>query len=76
MWNDEELPEAVRRVGELDDCAHCGRAADQHRPVGPITVRISEPDEGETFAVQFCEWRCFAQWAAVQAGGTFVFERS
>jgi hypothetical protein len=56
------------------DCTHCGQAADQHRPVGPITVKISEPDEGETFVCQFCNWRCLGHWAAVQAGGSFIVD--
>ena len=49
-------------------CLHCGRPANQHHPVGPILVTISDPDNDDR-SHEFCEWRCFARWVADQAGG-------
>jgi hypothetical protein len=54
-------------------CFHCRRLADQHYPVGPITVTISTPDEDEA-PKEFCNWKCFGAWAAAAAGGKFVME--
>jgi hypothetical protein len=58
-------------------CLYCGRAANHHYPVGPITITICEPDdsgngETDTHEHEFCRWECLAEWAAVQAGGDFV----
>jgi hypothetical protein len=61
----------MRRFENPDGrCLRCQQPADQHHPVGPIVVTISAPDDGgESRAHEFCEWRCFAYWAAEQAGG-------
>jgi hypothetical protein len=50
-------------------CLYCGNPADQCHPVGPISVKITAPDADEIH--EFCNWECFAQWAAEEAGGTF-----
>ena len=71
-----EIEEHMRRYMKPDGfCLECGKPANQHHPVGPITVTISTPDEDEP-PHEFCEWRCFAKWAAEQAGSTFVSEQS
>ena len=54
-------------------CWHCLSPANQHHPVGPITVTISEPDGGETH--EYCNWECLGQWTAEQAGGVLVIDR-
>jgi hypothetical protein len=55
------------------DCLYCQRPADQHRPVGPLIVKIAEPDNGDEFSThEFCNWKCLAHWMANQAGGEFV----
>ena len=63
----------LRRLFKPDGfCAHCECPADQHDPVGPIKVAISEPDNcGEFQTLEFCNWECLGHWAAEQAGGSF-----
>jgi hypothetical protein len=56
-------------------CFHCHRPVNQHHPVGPITVTVSAPDSDD-LTHEFCEWRCFAKWAASCAGGVFVIDRN
>jgi hypothetical protein len=69
---DDAAEEHLQRFHEPDGCCiHCGRPADRHRPVGPIRIVISTPDD-EIRAHEFCEWRCAAAWLAQQAGGDFV----
>lgn len=54
-------------------CLCCRHPANRHHPVGPITVTVSEPDDGDQiWTHEFCEWRCVAHWFARQAGGDFV----
>ena len=66
---DLRLERRLRRIAKPDgNCAHCERAADRHHPVGPLVVRLSEPDEPEGVIYEFCCWECLAHWAAVQAG--------
>src|SRR5262249_60270983 len=36
-------------------CFHCGQAANQHHPVGPITITVSDPD-GDESTHEFCNW--------------------
>lgn len=48
-------------------CLHCGQPANQHHPVGPITITISAPDSDD-LSHEFCNWKCLAAWACVQAG--------
>jgi hypothetical protein len=55
-------------------CLLCRQPANQHHPVGPITVTISDPS-GENVH-EFCNWECYAQWTAVQAGGVFVIDQN
>jgi len=66
---DLRLERRLRRIRKPDgNCAHCERSADRFHPVGPIVVRIWEPDtEGEPFTYEFCCWECLGHWAAVQA---------
>jgi hypothetical protein len=65
------IEEHMHRFHKPDGyCLYCRRPANQHHPVGPITV----PDGEETH--EFCNWECFGQWAAVQAGGVFVIDRN
>jgi hypothetical protein len=72
----EGLREHMRRYCKLDGmCLHCGQPANQHHPVGPITVTISTPDEDEA-PHEFCNWECLGHWAAAAAGGTLVIERN
>jgi hypothetical protein len=52
----------------------CGRPANQHHPVGPITVTIADP-MGENVH-EFCNWVCLGHWAAAAAGGTLVIDRN
>jgi hypothetical protein len=59
------------------NCLYCAKPADRYDPVGPIEIRISEPDSrhiGEFFDHEFCTWECLAHWAAGQAGGEFTGE--
>ena len=70
---DDWVEEHMQRFLEPDGyCLHCRRPANQHHPVGPITITITTPDEEETH--EFCNWECYGQWAAVQAGGVFVID--
>jgi len=72
---DDGLEEHMQRFHEPDGyCLHCRRSANQHHPVGPITITISTPDEDETH--EFCNWVCFGEWAARCAGGVLVIERN
>jgi hypothetical protein len=70
--------EHMRRFYKPDGyCLWCQEPVDQHHPVGPITITKSEPDDcGEIWTHEFCEWRCFANWAAQQAGGVFVVDQN
>jgi hypothetical protein len=73
---DNAREEHLQRFQQPDGhCLQCGRPANQYHPVGPITVTISEPSD-ETFVHEFCNWKCFGEWAAVQAGGVFVVDRN
>jgi hypothetical protein len=70
---DDDFEEHMRRFHKPDGyCLHCRRPANQYHPVGPITITISDPDSDDILSHEFCEWRCFAKWVAVQAGGVFV----
>ena len=64
------LERRLRRLHKPDgNCFYCERAADRYHPVGPIVVKITEPDEcGNFYTYEFCNWECFGHWAAVQAG--------
>jgi hypothetical protein len=66
----ERLERRLRRLHKPDgNCLHCEHPADRYHPVGPIVVRVSEPDDNETWwTYEFCNWECFAHWAAVEAG--------
>jgi hypothetical protein len=69
------LEEHMQRFQKPDGyCLHCRGPANQHHPVGPITVTISAPDDDETH--EFCEWRCFGHWAAACAGGVLVIDQN
>ena len=72
--DETNLEEHMARLHKPDGyCFHCGSPANQNFPVGPIVIRVSEPDDGdEVFTYEFCEWRCFAHWAAAQGGGKFT----
>ena len=40
------LERRLRRLHKPDgNCFYCERAADRYHPVGPIVVKITEPDE-------------------------------
>jgi hypothetical protein len=69
---DLRLERRLRRIHKPDGkCTHCEQAADRYHPVGPLVVKISEPDEQGAFATyEFCNWECFGHWAAIQAGFT------
>jgi hypothetical protein len=54
-------------------CLYCGNPADQCHPVGPIRVKITAPRADEIH--EFCNWECFGQWAAEEAGGRFEIDR-
>jgi hypothetical protein len=70
--DDDRLAEHMDRFQNPDGyCLHCRRPANQHHPVGPIMITICAPDSDD-LTHEICEWRCFAKWAAVQAGGVFV----
>jgi hypothetical protein len=69
---DDDLEEHMQRLQKPDGyCFHCRRPANQHHPVGPITITVSSPDDDDR-TYEFCEWRCFAKWAAACGGGEFV----
>jgi hypothetical protein len=70
--------EHMRRYLKPDGrCLQCGQPANQYHPVGPIVITISDPDSAEDPRPhEFCEWRCFGRWAAVQAGGTLVVDQN
>jgi hypothetical protein len=69
---DLRLERRLRRIHKPDgNCAHCERAADRYHPVGPIVIKLTEPDEQGAFATyEFCNWECLGRWAAIQAGFT------
>jgi hypothetical protein len=69
---DLRLERRLRRIHKPDgNCTHCERAADRYHPVGPLVVKISEPDEQGAFTTyEFCNWECLGHWAAIQAGFT------
>jgi hypothetical protein len=72
---DDWVEEHMQRFLEPDGyCLQCRRPANQHHPVGPITITIRDPDEETTH--EFCNWECFGQWAAVQAGGVFIVDQN
>jgi len=69
----DRLEEHMQRFHKPDGyCLHCQRPANQHYPVGPITITVSAPDDDGIYTHEFCNWECFGRWAAVQAGGVFV----
>jgi hypothetical protein len=75
--DDDGVEEHMQRFRKPDGyCLHCQRPANQHHPVGAITVTISAPDSDEILVHEFCRWECLGQWAAVQAGGVFVVDRN
>jgi len=78
MDKSERLEEHMRRFHEPDgNCLHCQRPANQHHPVGPITITVSAPDDGgRIWRHEFCNWVCFGEWAARCAGGVLVIERN
>jgi hypothetical protein len=46
--DDDRIEEHMQRFCKPDGyCLHCQRPANQHHPVAPITVTISEPDDGD-----------------------------
>jgi len=68
------VEEHLQRFRKPDGyCLHCQHPANRYHPIGPITVTVSAPDDGDEIWVhEFCNWRCFGRWAAEQAGGDFV----
>jgi hypothetical protein len=71
--SETNLEKHMARLHKPDGCCfHCGAPANQNFPVGPIVIRLSEPDSGDEVSYEFCEWRCFAHWAAAQGGGKFT----
>ena len=71
----DDLVEEMQRFHKPDGyCLHCRRPANQHHPVGPITITIRDPDGEETH--EFCNWECLAHWFARQAGGVFIVDRN
>jgi hypothetical protein len=69
------VEEHMQRFRKPDGyCLHCRRPANQHHPVGPITITIRDPDGEETH--EFCNWECLAHWFARQAGGVFIVDRN
>ena len=57
---------------DAQNCELCGQDAACYAPVRPIYVEISDPEfftdtEVGCTALNFCSWRCLADWAAVQA---------
>ena len=72
MFDDDRVKEHMRRYMKPDGyCLHCERPANQHHPVGPITITISDPSD-EMLTHEFCRWECLAKWMAGCAGGEFV----
>ena len=71
---EDAVEEHLQRFRKPDGyCLHCQRPANRYHPVGPITVTVSEPDDGdEIWTHEFCCWECIAHWFARQAGGDFV----
>jgi hypothetical protein len=55
-------------------CYYCELPVDRLSDVGPINIRISEPNEDSEHEHEFCSWECFAHYAATQAGGKFVVD--
>jgi hypothetical protein len=71
--HDDWVEDHMQRFHRPDGlCLHCCQPANQHHPVGPITITVTAPDAADEATHEFCEWRCFAAWAAGQAGGDFV----
>ena len=70
MTTDPRLERRLRRLEKPDGrCYYCEQPANQYHPVGPIVVKVSEPDDcGEVWAYEFCNWECLGHWAAVEAG--------
>jgi hypothetical protein len=74
--DNDDCEEHLQRFHKPDGyCLHCQRPANQHHPVGPITITISDPYCSDR-THEFCEWRCFAKWAAEEAGGVFVEDQN
>ena len=73
----KDVEEHMQRFHQPDgNCLWCRRPANQHHPVGPITITKSEPDDGDDiWTHEFCNWECLAHWFAEQAGGVFVADR-
>ena len=70
---DEAMEARLRRINYPDGkCYHCEEPANRLSPVGPLNVKISEPNEPGGFMHEFCCWECLAHWAARSAGGKFV----
>jgi len=68
--------EYMQRYHEPDGvCFHCGQPANQHHPVGPITITVSDPD-GDESTHEFCNWECLGHWAAECTGGVLVIDRN
>jgi len=69
---EDAVEEHLQRFRKPDGyCLHCQRPANRYHLVGPITVTLSAPDDGDR-THEFCDWRCAAAWFAEQAGGDFV----
>jgi len=59
--DDDRAEEHMQRFHKPDGyCLHCQRPANQHHPVGPITITISAPDSDEIYTHEFCNWECLA----------------
>ena len=72
---DDWVEEHMQRFHKPDGyCLHCRRPANQHHPVGPITITITTSDGEETH--EFCNCECLAHWFARQAGGVFIVDAS
>src|SRR5262245_47594660 len=76
--HDDWVEDHMRRFRKPDGhCLHCRQPANRTHPVGPLIVKIAEPDSGdELFTHEFCNWECLAHWMATQAGGVFVVDRN
>jgi len=50
-------------------CECCKNSADQHAPVGPINVKIVDPEfvGPKGIKLTFCCWRCAAHWFVTAA---------
>jgi hypothetical protein len=70
------LETRLRRIDRPDGlCFCCEQPANQHYPVGPINVAVSDPDPDSIRVMyEFCSWECLAHWVARKAGGGFVTE--